>query len=157
MHGLLRPVLLATDDSNSVFTLWRCHKQCGIRNRLEVVSDGEDVVRYLESSRVNCPLPALLIAGLQMARMGGLQVLEHLMATCQRGFSTVLLINKEDHDLPLITAAYRLGVQSFLMKPIEKKEFCSLMSQFHAVQMNGCADIRGNPGMLATDSTFLVR
>jgi len=69
---------------------------------------------------------------------GGLEVLRHLKATCQRGFSTVLLIDKEDHDLPLITAAYELGVESFLMKPLEKKEFCTLMSHFHAVQMDGC-------------------
>ena len=135
----LKPILLATDDSNAVFMFWRYHKQCRIQNPLEVVSDGEDVVRYLESNRLNCPLPALLVLGLKMARMGGLPVLKHLKATCQRGFSTVLLIETQDHDLSLVATAYQLGVESFLMTPLEKKEFGNLMSQFHAVKIDGSA------------------
>ena len=138
MGTLAKPILLASDDSSAVFMFWRYHKQCRIHNPLEVFSDGDEVIKYLESDRLNCPLPAVLFLGMKMARMGGMEVLRHLRATCQRGFSTVLLINKEDHDLPLITAAYELGVESFLMKPLEKKEFCTLMSHFHAVQMDGC-------------------
>ena len=143
MGVLLRPILLATDDSNAVFMFWRYHKQCRIENPLEVVSDGEDVVRYLESNRLNFPLPVLLVLGLKMARMGGFQVLKHLRDTCQRGFSTVLMIESQEHDLPMVAAAYKLGVESFLMKPLEKKEFCSLMSQFHAVKMDGCPPADG--------------
>jgi CheY-like chemotaxis protein len=132
----LRPILLATDDSNDVFAFWRYHKQCRIQNRLELASDGEDVVSYLASSRQTHPLPALLVVSLKMARMGGLQVLEHLMASCQRGFSTVLLVGIEDHDATLAATAHRLGVELFLMKPIQKEHFFKLMSQFHAVHMD---------------------
>jgi hypothetical protein len=78
-----------------------------------------------------------------MARVGGLQVLEHLMATCQRGFSTVLLIDTRDHDATLAATAYRLGVELFLMRPIQKKDFYNLMSHFHAVQMDGCGPEEG--------------
>jgi len=142
---VLKPILLATDDSNAVFTFWRYHKQYRIQNPLEVVSDGEDVVKYLESSRVNCPLPALLVVGLRMARMGGLQVLEHLSATCQRGFSTVLLVESQKNDLNAIAAAYRLGVHSFLTTPLQKEEFYHLMSHFHAVKMDDCEAVNRPP------------
>jgi PleD family two-component response regulator len=139
LGALLKPILLATDDSNAVIMFWRYHKQCRIENPLEVVSDGEDVVRYMESNRLNLPLPVLLVLGLEMPRMGGFQVLKHFGDTCRRGFSTVLMIESHQHDLPLVAAAYELGVESFLMKPLEKKEFCSLMSRFHGVKMDGCA------------------
>jgi FixJ family two-component response regulator len=136
----LGPILLATDDPNDVFTFWRYHKQCRIQNPLEVLNDGKEVVRYLESSRPTCPLPVLLVLSLKMARMGGLEVLNHLMATRQRGFSTVLLIDTRDHDVTLAATAYRLGVEQFLMRPIAKKEFCNLMSQFHEVIMDNCPE-----------------
>jgi hypothetical protein len=36
--------------------------------------------------------------------------------------------------------AYRFGVQRFIFKPLEKKEFCTLMSQFSAITMKACCD-----------------
>ena len=141
MSTVSRPILLATDDSNDVFAFRRYHKECGIYNPLEVVPDGHDVVRYLATNPLNFPLPALLIVSLKMRRMGGLQVLEHLIATNQNGFPSVLLINSQDHNVTLVAAAYRLQAESFLMRPIEKKEFCNFMSRFHTVTMDGYADV----------------
>src|SRR5215475_13172519 len=113
MSAELRPILLATDDSNDVFAFWQYHKQCGIDNQLDVVPDGEEAIRYLERRRrANVPLPALIVLGLKMPCKGGLQVLEHLKETQQSRFPTVLIINPEDHDVPLAVRAYWLGVQS---------------------------------------------
>jgi len=119
---------------------WRFHKECQVQNPLEVLSDAEDVVRYLEGSRLKQSLPALLLLDLRIPRMGGLQLLEYLRATGQREFRTVLLIQPNDHDLNLVAAAYRLGVDAFLMKPLERKEFCSVISQVHGVAMDCCAE-----------------
>ena len=105
--------MLAEDHSKDVFTFWRYHNQCRIHNPLEVFSDGEDLVAYLANTRAT---PALLLLDLKMPRMGGLQVLEHLKASSHRGFTKVILT--ETHDLNLVANAYRLGVASFLMKPI---------------------------------------
>ena len=135
----LRPILLATDDSTDVFTFWRYHKQCHIHNPLEVVSDGEEVLRFLQNNRPNKPVPTLLVAALKLPRVGGLQILQHLVETRQRDFSTVLLIDTKDHDLELIMAAYRLGAHAFLMRPIVKKEFCGLMTRVGCLQMDGCS------------------
>src|SRR6476646_830729 len=113
----MRPILLATDSANDVFTFWVHHKQCGIQNRVEVLSDGTDVIRYLEGERARFPLPALLVASLKMPRMGGLQLLERLKATGQRDFPIVLLIDEPDHDLKLVALAYQLRAERFLMRP----------------------------------------
>jgi two-component system response regulator len=136
----VRPILLATDDSNDVFAIWAHHKQCGIQNRVEVLSDGMDALRYLEGDRVRCPLPALLIASLRMPEMGGLELLERLAAK-ELDFSTVLLIDDRDHDLELVAAAYRLRVDSFLRRPIDKNEFCRLMSRFLPITIENCQGI----------------
>jgi DNA-binding NarL/FixJ family response regulator len=134
----LRPILLATDDPNDVFTFWGYHKQCGVHNRVEVVSDGEDALRYLASTSLNYPLPALVIISLKTPRIGGLTVLEHLAGTYPK-LSKVLMIDEKDHDVGLIAAAYKLGVDAFLMRPLVKDEFCNLMSRIgESLTMDGC-------------------
>ena len=133
-----RPILIASDDPNDVFTFWAYHKQCGVRNRVEVFSDGEDVLRYLEIARL--PLPALMVLSLNMPRIGGLKVLEKLPPRDQRPFPTVLLIDAKDHDVDLIATAYRFGAEAFLIRPISKKDFFSLMSRFpQTVTLDDCS------------------
>jgi two-component system response regulator len=130
--------LLATDDSKDVFAFWDYHRQCSIHNQVEVVSDGEDALRYLASTSLNYPLPAVLIVSLNMPRIGGLKVVEQLAGTYPK-LPRVLLMNEKDHDAPLVAAAIRLGVEAFLMRPLRKDEFCSLMSRFRdTVMMDGC-------------------
>ena len=131
----LKSILLAADDSNDVFAFWNCHRQCGIHNRAEVVSDGEDAIRYFASTRV---LPALFIVSLNIPRIGGLKVLE-LLAGTYTHVPKVLLINEKDHDVRLIATAIKLGVEAFLIRPLGKDEFCSLMSRFgDTLKMDGC-------------------
>lgn len=130
-----RPILLATDDSNDVFTFWGYHRQCGIHNRVEVVSDGEDALRYLASTKA---LPAVLILSLNMPRSGGLEILQRLSGTYTK-IPKVLLIDEKDHDVRLVASAIKLGVEAFLMRPLAKAEFCSLMSRFRdTLTMDGC-------------------
>jgi CheY-like chemotaxis protein len=121
---------LATDNALDVFTFWGYHKQCGIKNPVELVSDGEDVLRFLATTRHNYPCPALVVLSLRMPRMGALQVLHQLAETRQTNFHTVLLIDHQDHDLPLVAAAFKLQVEAFLHRPIAKKDFCHVLSLF---------------------------
>jgi FixJ family two-component response regulator len=135
-----RPILLATNDPNDVFAFWRYHKQCGVQNPVEIFQDGEDVVRYLANPRPNPPTPALMILSLKMPRMGAMDLLECLKATRQNGFPIALLVPGEAHTVPLAVMAYRFGVARFIFSPIEKSEFCRLMSQFPALTMTSCCE-----------------
>jgi CheY-like chemotaxis protein len=136
-----KPILLATDNSSDVYSFWLYHKQCGISNPVEVLGDGRDVISYLQAGLVHYALPALLVANLRMPEMGALQLLQYLAENQPREFSTVLLIDHKDHDLPLVTAAFRLRVDSFLRRPILKADFCQVMSRFATLSMDGCSDV----------------
>ena len=51
----------------------------------------------------------------------------------------VLLVDEIDHDVPLIAAAIKLGVEAFLIRPLLKDDFCRLMSRFpDSLTMDGC-------------------
>jgi FixJ family two-component response regulator len=135
-----RPILLATNDPNDIFAFWRYHKECGVQNPVELFQDGEDVFRYLAHPHPGRLPPALLILSLQMPHVGGMRVLEYFKWTRQNGFPIVLLIPGEAHTVPLAVAAYRFGVERFLTRPIEKNEFCNVISQFPAITQ-ACCDL----------------
>jgi hypothetical protein len=140
------PILLATHDSNDVFAFWTHHKQCGVHNRVELLADGEDVLRYLESTRLNYPVPALLVLGLRLPRVGGVQVLERMDPLHRQQFPIVLLIDTRDHDLELILPAYRLHVRAFLMRPIVHKDFCGLMTRLRNAVTMDCPGVKPHFG-----------
>src|SRR5262249_55028888 len=101
---------------------------------------GEDALRYLASNSLNYPLPALLIVSLNTPRIGGLKVLQQLAGTYPK-LPKVLLIDGKDHDVSLVAAAYKLGVEAFLIRPLLRKDFCSLMSRFRdSLTMDGCPE-----------------
>ena len=146
MSTELRPILLATDDSKDVFAFWQYHKQCGIDNQLDVAPDGDEAIRYLEGrQRANVPLPALIVLSLKLPQTGGLQISEqikeNLKAARQSALSVAVIIDPENHNVPLAVRAYRAGVHAFLKRPIGQEDFCSLMSQFPALAMSGCCDV----------------
>jgi len=134
-----QPILLAEDDSGDVFMFWRFHKMCGVHNRLEVFSDGEDIISWFKSSRANCPIPALLFLDWKMPRMGGLEVLDYLSKSGFQDFPTILLTGNEDPNL--LATAQQLSVTSFLTKPVEKLQFCELLARTEGIEMKGCPEV----------------
>src|SRR5258708_37240109 len=82
------PILLAEDDKNDVFLMKRAFDKAAIGNPLFMVSDGQEVVDYLEgtgkfSDRGKHPLPGLLLLDLKMPLMDGFCVLAWLRTLAQ--------------------------------------------------------------------------
>jgi hypothetical protein len=69
---------------------------------------------------------------------GGLQVLKYLKTLPRQPFPKIILTGNQ--DLNLMNTAYQLGAQSFLMKPLEKRQFCGLMAKVDGIVMDGCAE-----------------
>ena len=76
-------VLIADDDQHDAELIKRIFRQSRILNRLEVVSDGEETITYLNgdgkfADRVAYPYPVLLLLDLKMPKKSGFDVLEWL-------------------------------------------------------------------------------
>ena len=136
----MQPVLLAEDNEHDALFVARLFQSCGIVNPLRVVSNGREAICYLKgegwySDRVAHPLPVLLLLDLRMPVADGLDVLIWLNTQPKPDFPIVVLTAFE--DLKAMNEAYRLGAHSFLLKPIQARDFLPLVRGFQGLEFGG--------------------
>jgi CheY-like chemotaxis protein len=124
-------ILLAEDEENDVFFMQRAFDKAGIKNQLQVVSDGDEVLHYLAgegvyADRETYPFPALLILDLKMPKKTGFEVLEAIQRH-PRYETLPIVVQVTCPDHPDLEKAYRLGASSFLIKPISYDRIVELM------------------------------
>src|SRR5688572_11336740 len=116
-----KTILLVEDNEDDSFFMQQAKTKAGIQNPMQVVDDGQKALDYLRgvgkySDRQQYPLPFLLLLDLKLPLVPGLRVLSWLRE--QPEFETMLVViltsSKEDRD---IDRAYRLGANSYLVKP----------------------------------------
>jgi len=131
-------ILLAEDDENHVLLIRNLVKACRVLNPLVVVPDGEHVISYIKNEGIyvdhlRYPPPILLLLAMKMPRVGGLDVLRWLDAVRPRPTFPILVLTGYS-DLKTMNEAYRLGAQSFLLKPIERREFLPLIQAYEGIR-----------------------
>ncbi len=127
----MKTILLVEDTEDDVFFLKRALRDSGIKNPLQVVVDGQQALDYLDgkkhyADREKYPLPFLILLDLKLPYVMGLDVLKWIRE--RPAFETVLVVvltsSQEDSD---ITATYRLGGNSYLIKPPNREKLLELV------------------------------
>jgi len=120
------PILIAEDDENDAIILQRALRAAGFNNPFHISKNGADVIRYLKgevpySDRQKYRFPRIVITDLKMPELDGFQLLEWLQKhpECNVIPRIVLSASQQDSD---IQRAYKLGVNSYLVKPIKFEE-----------------------------------
>lgn len=126
---LLPAQILLVEDSPSDVRMTRdALADAKVLNDLHVVEDGEQALRFLhrEGEFADAPRPDLLLLDLNLPRISGLQVLEHVKSdpALRRIPVAVLTTSAEDRD---VLAAYDRHVNCYLTKPIDFNEFAQVV------------------------------
>jgi len=115
------PILIAEDDENDAYILQRGLRAAGFHNPFHISPDGADAVRYLKgeapyADRGKHRFPRIIITDLKMPNMDGFELLEWLKehGDCNVIPCLVLSSSQQPRD---VQRAYRLGANSYLMKP----------------------------------------
>jgi CheY-like chemotaxis protein len=127
LNGKPAVILLAEDDPGDQELTRRALEQSRIRNELYIVEDGEEALDYLcrrgkYGDPASSPKPDLMLLDLNMPKMDGKQLLEHMRAdpNLRRIPVVALTTSKQEND---IIRTYDLGANSYIVKPVNMDQF----------------------------------
>jgi two-component system, response regulator len=125
-------ILLAEDTLSDAEMTIRAIRKSKIENRIIHVKDGKEAMDFLSgvgayAGRNINHKPKVVLLDLKMPRLNGMEVLELIRKNeFLRDISVVVLTSsKEDPD---IERCYALGVNSYIVKPVDYEEFMKVVS-----------------------------
>jgi CheY-like chemotaxis protein len=123
-------ILLAEDTEDDVLLIRRALFKGGVSNPVQVVRNGAEAISYLKgeaefTDRDEYPLPELMLLDLKMPIVDGFEVLRWVRRQPLLAALRVLVLTSSD-SLRDVNLAYRLGANSFLVKPFEFEDCLQL-------------------------------
>jgi CheY-like chemotaxis protein len=139
-------ILIAEDEEDYVLLLKRAFAEAKILNPIFSVSTGQATIAYLRgeaqySNRDEYPLPDLLLLDLKLPCFSGMEILRWLRS--QPGLSRLrVVVLTSSEQLKDVNEAYRLGANSFLMKPYDFEDLVHLAKviQEYWLHLSKCPD-----------------
>ncbi len=125
-------ILLVEDNFTDAELTMRALKRKNLANRLVWVKDGEEALDFIYAQgqfadRNPEDLPRLILLDLRMPKVDGLEVLKEIKAheKTRKIPVVVLTSSQEDQD---VVESYKLGVNSYVSKPVEFDDFLEAVS-----------------------------
>ena len=111
-------ILLVEDNPNDAELAMRALRKSEVGARVAIARDGAEAVEYLASRQK----PKVVFLDLKLPKIDGMEVLRRLRADERtRSVPVVVLTSSmEERD---INECYRLGVNSYVVKPVEFDRF----------------------------------
>ena len=126
-------ILLVEDNPNDVELTLHALKKNNIANRIHVVRDGAEALEYLFGSGADAGrdlnhTPKVILLDLKLPKVDGMEVLKRIKSDERtRPIPVVVLTSsREERD---IVESYRLGVNSYINKPVDFEQFTEAVRQ----------------------------
>jgi two-component system response regulator len=125
-------LLLVEDNSQDAELIIRALKKRNLANHLLVVEDGAEALDFIfcrgkYAGRAVAHPPKVVFLDLKLPKLDGLEVLRAIKADEQMCKIPVVMVTSS-HEDPDIQAAYELGVNSYVVKPVNFDAFVEAMS-----------------------------
>lgn len=125
-------ILLVEDNPRDAELTLRALKKYNLANRLVHVQDGVEALDFLFArgkfqGRKTDSSPKVVLLDLKLPRMNGLEVLRIIKRDERTRAIPVVIVTSSTED-PDMKAAYQLGVNSYVVKPVQFDSFVDAMS-----------------------------
>ena len=128
LNARIRPILLVEDNPMDVDLTLEAFREHGVVNPIVVCRDGEEALQYIAEHRAatDPQLPALVLLDLRLPKVDGIEVLRQARndEVWKQVPVVVLTTSRENAD---IESAYRLGVNSYIVKPVDFLAFADVV------------------------------
>jgi two-component system response regulator len=126
-------ILLVEDNQTDAELTLRALKQHNLANNLHWAKDGAEALDFIfargtfAEKDVNS-MPKVILLDLRLPKVDGLEVLKQLKSNEKTRMIPVVVLtsSKEERD---IVESYKLGVNSFITKPVAFEEFLKAVSE----------------------------
>jgi len=126
-------ILLVEDNPDDEALTVRALKKSKIINEVVVVHDGVQALDYLfgDGAYLNRDLtqmPQVVLLDLKLPRLDGLGLLRRLRSDTRTKLLPVVILTSSDEESDIVRS-YRLGVNSYIRKPVNFSEFAEATRQ----------------------------
>jgi CheY-like chemotaxis protein len=125
-------VLLVEDDVRDVEMTLDAFRESRLANEVVTVRDGAEALDYLYSRGAfadRAPgAPGVVLLDLKLPKVDGIEVLRTVKADARLKTIPVVVVTSSREEKDLVQS-YRLGVNSFVVKPVDFAEFTEAVKQ----------------------------
>jgi two-component system response regulator len=125
-------ILLVEDSDADAEMTTRAIRKGNVVNRLVRVRDGVEALEFVfregAYSQRSGGNPRLILLDLKMPRLGGIDVLRRLKADQNTKTIPVVVFTSSAEEKDVVES-YQLGVNSYLVKPVDMTAFTSVITQ----------------------------
>ena len=131
MHN--KVILLVEDNPDDETLTLRALSKNKILNEIVVARDGAEALDYLfgtgaHAGRDTTIQPQLILLDLKLPKIDGLEVLQRLRADPRTALLPVTILTTSNEERDIVTS-YKLGVNSYVRKPVDSDSFIEAVRQ----------------------------
>lgn len=124
-------VLVAEDDESNIVATKLAWKKHNIANPLYIVNDGKECLDFLHrrgkySVPGTAPRPGILLLDINMPKIDGLAVLEHVREDGELRRLPVIILSASKAEEDLLRS-YNLGANAYIVKPVGFENFSEVV------------------------------
>lgn len=128
MNTLIRPILLVEDNPMDLDLTLQALEGSGVANPIVACRDGEEALEYMNQHRSpgDLQVPIVVLLDLRLPKVDGIEVLRQARSdpVWRQVPIVVMTTSRESRD---IEAAYGLGVNSYIVKPVDFLTFTEVV------------------------------
>lgn len=115
-------ILLVEDNPDDELLTLRALKKTKLVNEIVVAHDGEEALKYLLPENGGNDLPIMVLLDLKMPKVSGLEVLRAIRSNARTRSLPVVVFTSSSEEKDIVES-YRLGVNSYVRKPVDFTQF----------------------------------
>ena len=125
-------ILIVEDDPRDAELTLRALKKNNLANNVYIAKDGEEAIDFIfcqgkfESRNINNP-PKVILLDLKLPKIDGLEILRQVKGNRKTTHIPIVIVTSSREE-PDMKEAYDLGVNSYVVKPVDFDKFVSAMS-----------------------------
>jgi two-component system response regulator len=124
-------ILLVEDNKTDAELTLRALKKNNLANNVVWVKDGAEALDFMFQAGAYAErrtMPKLVLLDLKLPKIDGIEVLRRIKSDAKTRAIPVIMVTSSAEERDLVES-YKLGVNSYLVKPVDFKQFIDVVSQ----------------------------